>query len=267
MGRLPTTGAGHTGAVFSYATLPHPGSTGMAGFHQYVNTFNPLNAVNAGHIWTQLTPAISSVKAFALLALAVTMLIALLRAVTQAMHRTRKSEADELTYLELVFPADTSKSSFATEQLYSLLHSPAIRQGWSRPRTKRYSLEIAASKSDGVRYVLVLPEDEALAIEMSLRSYLPGLIIRRVPDYAQTVTISARAVCLTLAADYALPLRDQGKLTDHDPAAYITGQMAHLEPGEMVAYQLVLTPHRGYRTPRSGFGFSNCANGLPVACQ
>src|SRR5258708_5542987 len=58
-------------------------------------------------------------------------------------------------YLELVFPADASKSAFATQQLHILMRGQAMRRSFLETlagEQKTCSLEIVATREDGIRY-------------------------------------------------------------------------------------------------------------------
>lgn len=149
-------------------------------------------------------------------------------------------------FLELTFPAQTGKSAFATEQLHILLRNQTTRRNfWEKlaaPKTT-HSMEIVSTRDGGVRYVMAVPFNEVDYIERSLRSYLPGLKIKQIEDYLTKVPGAPAAVVeLKLSADFVLPLQDHSVLKEHDPIGYLTGQMTKLEPKELVAFQLVVTP-------------------------
>lgn len=154
----------------------------------------------------------------------------------------------EVTYvfLELTFPSDTSKSAFATEQLHILMRSQAsYRHFWDKwaGRKRLHSLELVSTRDNGIRYVIRIPEDELEYTERSLRSYLPGLKIKQVEDYMTSLQQTTVGVVeLKLSADFVLPLQDHKALAEHDPIAYLTGHMTKLEPDELVAFQVVVTP-------------------------
>lgn len=155
---------------------------------------------------------------------------------------------EEKTFLELSFPADTSKSSYATEQLYTLVHTLARQKSFLQRFTKHkkhYSLEIVSTKSGGIRYVLVAPSFEADIIKRSLLSYLPGIKIKEISDYLEKLADPdslLNVVELKLSNHFALSLQDQKTLSMHDPISYITGVMTKLNPDELVSYQIVTTP-------------------------
>lgn len=150
------------------------------------------------------------------------------------------------TFLELTFPADTSKSAFATEQLHILMrHQIKYAHAWDKlaARKRLHALELFSTRDDGICYIMVVPTANVEYIERSLRSYLPGLKIRQVKDYLSKLSGSSAAVIeLQVAADFALPLQAHTALKEHDPIAYFTGHMTKLLPKELVASQIVVTP-------------------------
>lgn len=157
---------------------------------------------------------------------------------------------DTKTFLKVTFPAQTNKSAYATEQLYTLIHTLARQQTfWQRLalRKKTYSLEIISTKEDGIRYILVIPSKDGETLKKSLYSYLPGIKITETEDYlgqdkkyASGGLVSV--VELRLSDHIALPLNTQKNLDEHDPISYFTGTMTKLQPTELVAYQVVVTP-------------------------
>lgn len=172
------------------------------------------------------------------------------------------SKIPEQTFFELTFPGDTGKSAYATEQLYTLLHSLARQntffEGTFRVK-KTYSLEIMASRDAGICYMLVIPTKHAEVIKRNLLAYLPGVKIKDVDDYLPTDLFEKhqaednqskqqplpRAVGISelkLSAHVALPLTDQKVLSHHDPIAYLSGAMTKLQDNELVAFQIATTP-------------------------
>lgn len=150
------------------------------------------------------------------------------------------------TFLQLTFPADTTKSAYATEQLHILLRSTVKYYGfWDRlaARKQPYSLELVATRDEGIRYVIMIPTSEVEVVKRTLLSFLPGLKVKEVEDYLVAVNgLPARICELKLAADFVLPLADHKTLEEHDPIAYLTGHMRSLEQDELVAIQIVTVP-------------------------
>ncbi len=171
-----------------------------------------------------------------------------------------KNQVEPQAFLELTFPSNTTKSAYATEQLYKLLHRLSVRHNFAGlfGIKKTYSLEIAAARDFGIRYILVVPKRETEVIHRSLLSYLPGLKVNEIPDYLDGFeniftassshkktldnTKTVGVVELKQSFDFALPLQDQKILTEHDSISFLVGNMTKLAPGELVSFQIVTTP-------------------------
>lgn len=157
---------------------------------------------------------------------------------------------EEKKFLELTFPSDTSKSAYATKQLYTLFHTLARQKTLIETLTqikKQYSLEIVSTKNEGIRYLLIASSKNIDVLKRNLLSYLPGIKIKEIDDYLnkdfnlgtdQTLGI----VELKLSSHFALPLNNQKTLSEHDPISYLTGNMTNLDPKELIAFQMVVTP-------------------------
>ena len=174
------------------------------------------------------------------------------------LSRFSKKE-DDKKFLELTFPSDTSKSAYATEQLYTLLHTLARRKdgflGITFGIKKEYSLEIVSTKKEGIRFILAADPKSIDIIKRSLLSFLPGLKIAEIGDYLTNVpalntkqedakgkAAHVGVVELTLSSDFALPLQNQKTLDKHDFISYLTGAMTNLDVGELISFQIVTTP-------------------------
>ena len=153
--------------------------------------------------------------------------------------------------LQLTFPADTSKSAFATEQLYTLLHTLSRQLSfWDSvvQRKNEFSLEIVSTKKEGIRYLLAAHPKFIDIISRNLLSYLPGIKVAETEDYlngyfeTDGLTQSVVITELKLSSHLALPLTDQKALTENDTISYLTGNMTKLTPGELIACQIVISP-------------------------
>lgn len=148
------------------------------------------------------------------------------------------------TLLEIKPPQETLQSSYTTQQLFGLLHGLARQRSWFQKKVgfqKSYSFEIVSTKDKGIRYLLKVQSDDADLIKKGLLSYLPGISVLETDDYLSEATVGTVAE-YKLARHFAFPLKRQDELKEHDPIAYITGNMTKLEPGEVVALQLVAEP-------------------------
>lgn len=152
----------------------------------------------------------------------------------------------EYAFLQLIFPADTTKSAYATEQLHILMRSMVKYRGfWDQlaARKQPYSLELVATKDDGIRYIIRIPKDETETVKRTLMSFLPGLKISETEDYLPVSIETVWSIAeLKLFGDFVLPLADHKTLEEHDPIAYLTGHMRSLLPDELVAFQIVAVP-------------------------
>ena len=164
-------------------------------------------------------------------------------------NATRKEQAKKV-FLELTFPSNTEKSAYATEQLYSLLHALAKQKGMLASflrEKKEYSLEIVSTKNEGIRYILVADEKSTDIIKRSLLSYLPGIKVKEINDYLsedldKLEDNTTGIVELKLSKHFALPLKTQKQLSQHDPISYLTGNMTRLNEKELISFQVVTTP-------------------------
>jgi hypothetical protein len=149
-------------------------------------------------------------------------------------------------FLELIFPVDTTKSAYATEQLHILLrrHTGSPNKWHRRAAYKQlHALELYSTNDTGIRYIIVVPAAEEAYVTHSLRSYLPGLKINRVKDYLTSVVGSTVGVVeLCLSSDFVLPFQDHKALEEHDLMAYLTGHMTKLARDGLIGYQIVTTP-------------------------
>jgi hypothetical protein len=167
--------------------------------------------------------------------------------------RQQLTKREKLGFLELTFPSNTNKTAHATEQLFSLIHSLAGQRRFIHKLvgvTKRYSLELVATKNDGIRYVIAVSDADAPVIAKSLLAYLPGINIQQINDYLPVAKDSerqtkSRIIELQLRRDFALPLQTQKLLAEHDSIAYLTGNMTKLQENELLAFQTVITPVSG----------------------
>ncbi len=152
-------------------------------------------------------------------------------------------------FLEVTFPSDTSKSAYATSQLYTLLHTLSRRQTFSQrllSQKKTYSLEIVSAKEQGIRYLLGTNAKDADIFKTSLLSYLPGVKVKEAKDYLPSTPENLEGIYgiaeLKLSRHFALPLNKQKTLSEHDPISYLTGNMTKLFPGEVISFQIVTIP-------------------------
>jgi hypothetical protein len=152
-------------------------------------------------------------------------------------------------FIELTPPAQTNKTAAATQRLFSVLHGmEGSRSLADKLLLQRitFSAEIVASREQGIRYVLHVPEKEAESYEQIIASYLPEAKYRRINKYLPDDLSFSRLRVLSFrqTGHFAYPLQTQEFLEDHDPVGYINGAMTQLEAGELMILQLVASPVR-----------------------
>jgi hypothetical protein len=81
---------------------------------------------------------------------------------------------------------------------------------------------------------------------------LPGLKIKEIADYlpedlrTKNKSNKSGVIELKLTNDFVLPLQKNKALDEHDPIAYLTGNMTKLNSDELIAFQAVVTPLSKY---------------------
>ncbi len=150
--------------------------------------------------------------------------------------------------LELRPPASNKQSLLATEQLFKVLHDYADSLSLKQRilgKSNSVSFEVVSTRKSGIRFMLRVSHGDASVIKQYLSSYLPGVRIKVIKDYAsrQLMTINPTYLMeFKQAGHFAYPLSSPDSLNRYDPIAYLTGSMTKLAVDELMAYQLVLSP-------------------------
>lgn len=148
----------------------------------------------------------------------------------------------ELVFLEVTPPLRGQKVPEATVQLFTSLHSLGMSRGFLDSLigyTGSYSLEIISTKAQGIRFVVVVPKNQAAVVRQAIVSYLPDSKITKTKD---SLSRQARIISFKQTKHFAFPLAGHERLEQHDPAGYLTNAMAKLRSGESMAFQLVVAP-------------------------
>ncbi len=106
------------------------------------------------------------------------------------------------------------------------------------------SLEVVATRSGGIRYIVQLEPKNVEMFKQIVHSYLPTIIVKVVGDYLppEGAKLPYRIADFKQAGSFAYPLTTHDRLSQHDPISYITGSMAKPMPDEIIAYQMVIAP-------------------------
>ena len=166
----------------------------------------------------------------------------------------RKSLTEKSVLLELTPPAFTDKSAYTTGQLFSVIHGLGkYRKFWEKVIgiKPKISFEIASTQNQGIKYLVRTTPYYASNFKRYILSYLPQVRVKETKDY---ITITSpkekiyrqKIIEFKLSRHFAYPLKKQDTLAEHDPVAYITGMMTKLTPGELISFQIVLSPIKKY---------------------
>lgn len=155
---------------------------------------------------------------------------------------------EKQTLLEITPSQFIGKEAYTTEQLFSLIHALGKQKSFKDKllgKKTQFSLEIASSKNEGIRYLIRTTPGKANTLRKTLISYLPQIIIKEIKDYLpesfeQLKKNKYKIVEYKLANHFAYPLKKQNYLVMHDPISYITGMMTKLNPKELVSLQIIL---------------------------
>lgn len=170
----------------------------------------------------------------------------------------KRSLQEPSVILELTPPANAEKTALTTKQLFKTIYD-LTRQRTVKERIlgykKSFSFEIVSTKKQGIRYLILSRPQSVRMLKRHLLSYLPQAKLEEVDDYLpksinELKKYQTKVVEFDLAKHFAYPLEKQNMLDEHDPVAYITGQMTKLAPGELLSYQLILTPTKTRETAK-----------------
>lgn len=151
--------------------------------------------------------------------------------------RTRKSQA---AYLEVTPPKHNEKSPLATEQLFSVLQQTIGKDGLA-------SLEIVASRKEGLRYLIRINPHDVDALQRHIASYMPDVRFRELENEPTALTNSYTAISQPKQyRHYAYPLMQNEELDKSDVVAHVVGSMSKLKSDETVALQMVITPYSSH---------------------
>ncbi len=172
------------------------------------------------------------------------------------LYLLRKAITEKSILLELTPPAFTDKSAYTTKELFSVIHGLGKHQRvlerflGIKPKL---SFEIASTKDQGIKYLVRTTPNYAHNFKRYMLSYLPQVQVKETLDYLQaglkkTKKYQSRIIEFKLDRHFAYPLKKQDTLSEHDPVAYITGMMTKLSPGELISFQIVLSPTKTNET-------------------
>lgn len=166
--------------------------------------------------------------------------IAMLRVIYGMVHQWRR----KLVILELIPHATNDKLPDATNQLFKSLHGLASTMNWREKvlgKKEVYSLEIVATKAEGIRYIITCDKHSVDSLKHAITSYTPDILINESTDYLKQPR-QGRVLEFKQKSHFAYPLNSSEELSSHDPIGYITNAMAKLDKDELMAVQYVIRP-------------------------
>ena len=145
----------------------------------------------------------------------------------------------------------TVQEAYTTEQLFNVVHTigkqrKLLDRIFDIPN--RFAFEINATKQGGIRYLITCNLVHSSVLKKHLRSYLPGVSIKRIKQDFSFDNHSSHVTELGLSRHFVYPLKKHDQLNTLDPMAYITGAMTKLNKDESVTYQLVITPLTSHKS-------------------
>jgi hypothetical protein len=163
-------------------------------------------------------------------------------------YYNQKYRANRKTVLlELTPPVTSRKSPDATEHLFSVLYNlgrSITLKDKILGRSRIFSFEVVATRREGIRFMVQLDDTDRESFQQQLAAYLPDVRFSVVKDPLKSLS-SNTSISVTdykQARHFAYPLASHDSLSQKDPIAYLTGSMTKLENGELVAYQMVVSP-------------------------
>lgn len=161
-----------------------------------------------------------------------------------------RSIKEESILLELTPPSSTDKTAFTTAKLFAVIHELGKHKTLTDKLIGKktvFSFEIVSTLQQGIRYLVRTSPDEANNLRRSILSYLPQVTVKTVNEYLplnidRISGFNTKITEFKLSKHFAYPLQRQDTLEEHDPVAYITGMMTKLSLGELVSFQVVISP-------------------------
>ena len=190
-------------------------------------------------------PKIATAIILIVLGLILAKFVALL---TLKLLNTRRLLKQEFILLQLIPPGFADQTPLATSELFVRFHGFDTIRSLADKLRKQYtvfSLEIVASRAEGIRYMLRVPKTVTESITKDIAAFSPDIRTERIADYLPG-KLHARTALVTSfrqsGRSFAYPLRFSNSLVPHDPVAYLTSAMVNLQPDELIALQLVVSP-------------------------
>lgn len=202
--------------------------------------------------WSQLGKFFNLVIHFPLFTLTYVALAGLLITVIALIRKLlilKRILKENSVLLEITPPAFSDKTANTTQNFFSIIHGLGTDRNLKNLILENktiFSLEIVSTLNQGIRYLIRTTPDEAEIIKKDLLSYYPQVKIKEVNEYLPTKEVlktqKYQIIEFKQRKHFAYPLQKHELLKEHDPVSYITAMMTKLSPGDLVSFQLVISP-------------------------
>lgn len=208
--------------------------------------------------WSQLGKFFDLIIHFPLFTLTYAVLAVLLIAVVVVLRKIlilNRILKDNSILLEVTPPALSDKTANTTQNFFSIIHGLGTDRNLMNfilGNKTIFSLEIVSTLNQGIRYLIRTTPDEAEIIKKDLLSYYPQAKIKEVKEYLPSKEAlkgqKYQIIEFKQRKHFAYPLQKHELLKEHDPVSYITAMMTKLSPGDLVSFQLVISPTQNTET-------------------
>lgn len=149
--------------------------------------------------------------------------------------------------LEITPHAFADIDSRATDELFSELHGlEGTRTNTDKLLSRKpiFSPEMISTRDGGIRYAFRVAKKDRREFEQAVSGYDSRIQFQEVEDYLPSVEKLRNSKVLEFrqTRHFAYPLKKHADLEVIDPATYMANAMTKLQPGELMALQLVLSP-------------------------
>lgn len=192
----------------------------------------------------QILSSVTSWLVYALWAVTATVIALAIYAVVRWAYAICRDFKTKAVLLEITPHASSDKAPEATNQLFKSLYALGQPVSWvERFMGYRavFSLEIVATKTQGIRYLIRCSEDLGDTLQHIIQSYSSEIKARIVDDYIDASKHS-KTLEFTQSAHFAYPLQQSSDPLQHDPVGYVTSAMAKLGSQELMALQITIRP-------------------------
>lgn len=202
--------------------------------------------------WSQIGRFIHFVTHSAVFTFTLLILIVVLATMVVLLRRLlilKKLFNQKTVLLEITPPAFTDKTALTTQNFFSVIHGLGAGRGvkdYMLGSKTLFAFEIVSTLHQGIRFLIRTTTDEASIIKKDLLTYLPQAKIKEVTEYLPNKKLLAnshyKVIEFKQGKHFAYPLQKHAILEENDPVGYITATMTKLSPGDMVSFQLVISP-------------------------